>query len=530
VARPIHVHAAGQTCPTCDQQIPPDRVEEVLGRLSARDAEKEGALRSVLQRQFDIDKAQADAKAQATINELRQQAVAQVDAARADERKKAEAAASDKLSKSEQARETLQESLNESTRTLAALQAAAAARETQLRTEAADAQKTAVAEAIAAQQSAHTETETALKAKLADIDARRASAEQTGETLKQQLSDVKATKDAEIAEIKQTAAADAERVRKEATEVAHAAVAQQLADKDNVIVAANAKAAEAETKAKLQAAEHELAMTNSLNAQREVLEKASDERLSAEKSKNFEANQKMLNQISDLQRQLDKKTNDELGEGAEIDLYEDLKAAFPDDDIKRVKRGEPGVDIVHLVKLNGKPCGKIVYDSKNHKQYRSEHVTKLREDQAAEGAEHAILSLLKLKSGTRQLHLENGIILANPARVKVLSTMLRQHMIQVHSLRMSAIERESKVGALYDYITSERFSHQLSQVDKHAEEMLTLQEAEIKQHKKTWEKQGELLRKIQKAKIAISDGVSGIIGTGADEGAEQDQSTEGLFG
>src|SRR5262245_41787429 len=113
-------------------------------------------------------------------------------------------------------------------------------------------------------------------------------------------------------------------------------------------------------------------MTNTLNAQRELLEKDKDEAVSAEKARSFEENQKLANKVSELQRALEKKSNDELGEGAEVDLYEALKAEFPDDDIKRVKRGEPGADIIHTVKHNGKPCGKIVYDSKNHKAFRTD--------------------------------------------------------------------------------------------------------------------------------------------------------------
>jgi hypothetical protein len=121
---------------------------------------------------------------------------------------------------------------------------------------------------------------------------------------------------------------------------------------------------------------------------------------------------------------------------------------------------------------NRKECGTIVYDSKNHLAFRTDHVTKLRSDQLAQKAEHAILSLRKFPAGESQFCTrDGGVLLANPRRVVALVILLRQHLIQVHTLRISAAERESKTVALYDFITSDRFSQLLARVDGHAEEL-----------------------------------------------------------
>jgi hypothetical protein len=45
----------------------------------------------------------------------------------------------------------------------------------------------------------------------------------------------------------------------------------------------------------------------------------------------------------------------------------------------------------------GKECGSILYDSKNHNQFRNEHVSKLKADHLAAKAEHAILSTYKFR-------------------------------------------------------------------------------------------------------------------------------------
>jgi len=155
-----------------------------------------------------------------------------------------------------------------------------------------------------------------------------------------------------------------------------------------------------------------------------------------------------------LQRALENKTAEELGEGAEIDLFESLRKEFPDDDIRRIPKGTPGADILHVVMLSGKKCGTIIYDSKNHNQFRHEHVSKLRADQLAAQAEHAILSTRKFPQGTRQLYLQDGVLLANPARVVLIATLIRQHLLQLHAQRVSDIERDSKTAALYEFIIS----------------------------------------------------------------------------
>jgi hypothetical protein len=138
---------------------------------------------------------------------------------------------------------------------------------------------------------------------------------------------------------------------------------------------------------------------------------------------------------------------------------------------------------------NGRECGTIIYDSKNRKAFRSEHVTKLLENQLAAKAEYAILSTLMFPRGTHQLHEQDGVVLANPARVVFVVTLIRRLLLQAHTLRLSSAERESKTAALYGFITSERLTQFLSRVDTRAEELLEQQAKEISWHKNFWRKQ-----------------------------------------
>ena len=69
-----------------------------------------------------------------------------------------------------------------------------------------------------------------------------------------------------------------------------------------------------------------------------------------------------------MEKQLQKKTANELGDGAEIDLFEALRESFPGDKITRIPKGQAGVDILHEVLYKGESCGKIIVDSKNRQR------------------------------------------------------------------------------------------------------------------------------------------------------------------
>jgi len=258
-------------------------------------------------------------------------------------------------------------------------------------------------------------------------------------------------------------------------------------------------------------------LTDRLQEQAEALEKDKLKAVSTEKAKAFAERQKLDEKLKQLQRQLQKETANELGEGAEIDLFDELKAAFPDDEIKRVKRGEQGADIIHTVIEKKRKCGIIVYDSKNRTAWRNDYVTKLRRDQLAAKADHAILACHTFPARARQLHVRGGVILANPARVVVLARILRDHLVQLATVRVSNEARARKVARLYDFITSDHCTQLFDQIDTLSDAMLDLEVKEKKAHDATWKQRGELIRSLQQARGELVSEIDLIIATSATE-------------
>ena len=328
---------------------------------------------------------------------------------------------------------------------------------------------------------------------------------------------------AEIAKAKTEAAAQQTAARNEGIKIGEAAGPERIqslvATNESLQAATTEKLAEVERQKNEALADKEALEANmDQRAQeiREAMEKEKTDALNAKETQHFEERLKLKAKVDDLQRRLDQKTPGELGDDAEVDLFEDLKAAFPDDHITRVPKGTPGADIHHVVKHNSKECGKIIYDSKNRKDWKDVYATKLRDDQIAAKGEHAILSTSKFPAGVHQLAEREGVIIANPARVLMLAEIFRRQIIQNFSLRIAGKERDAKKTELYTYITSELFHQELDSLDDCASKLEGIDADEEQAQGAVRKKRGLVIKSLKKIKGGICAEIERIIGTAED--------------
>jgi hypothetical protein len=266
-----------------------------------------------------------------------------------------------------------------------------------------------------------------------------------------------------------------------------------------------------------QKARDEGVLASRLREQREALEKATSEAVNIEKGKAFADRQKLEARLAQLQRQVAQKGGGDLGEGADLNLYEELKAEFPGDRIVNVKKGQPGADIVHTVIENGRACGHIVYDSKNRAAWRNTYVTQLLHDKTAAKADHALLVSRVFPAGHAQLYLRDGVIVVNPARAIALVQVIRRHIVQVATLRLSDEARLEKTMQLYDFITSDRCTLLLEQIATVSDQLLDLDVKEHRAHAATWKQRGQLIREIQQARGTLATEIELVVTAAAAE-------------
>jgi hypothetical protein len=259
--------------------------------------------------------------------------------------------------------------------------------------------------------------------------------------------------------------------------------------------------------------ELEAAKKKDLDQQRTALEKDRDAQLLKVQVQNNRERAQFQQKIDALTRQIQRKTSDELGEGAEIDIYEALRDAFQGDGISRIKRGQPGADIRHEVLHKGVSCGTILIDSKNRQGWQHGYVTKLREDQMAAKAEYAVLATMVFPSGRKELYVdgETRVIVVNRARTVELVGLLRRLMIQMHARGLSQADRTEKRELIYKYVTSEEFRQLLLEASRLTKEMQDVDVEEKRAHDKVWEKRGKMSARLRNVLREVETEVSAIL-------------------
>src|SRR5205807_518407 len=108
-----------------------------------------------------------------------------------------------------------------------------------------------------------------------------------------------------------------------------------------------------------------------------------------------------------------------------------LREKFPTDQIRVVKAGARGADIVQTVRsFRGHDCGKILWESKRAKSWSNEWISKLKEDQQREGAALAVIVSTALPSNVPQMDLVDGVWIVHRSSAIGLAIALRERLIE----------------------------------------------------------------------------------------------------
>ncbi len=253
-----------------------------------------------------------------------------------------------------------------------------------------------------------------------------------------------------------------------------------------------------------------------LSEQRAVLEADRDQSVLKKQVEFTRERERWEKEVLELQHKLQKKTADEIGEGAEVDLFETLKQAFETDSISRVKKGQPGADIRHEIRHNGEICGTIIYDSKNRQGWQLTYATKLRQDQLEAQADHAILATTVFPSGKKELCIESDVIVVNPGRTIPIVHLLRRALISMHVRGLSLKARTEKTERLYAFINSSAYEQRFEQIGRLTNQTLDLDVEEKKAHDAVWKRRGTLMKRQSDLLRELDTEISAIV-----EGNEQ---------
>jgi hypothetical protein len=253
---------------------------------------------------------------------------------------------------------------------------------------------------------------------------------------------------------------------------------------------------------------------------RQILQKDRDAALLKKDAEFARERDALQKKIADMSRRV--RGTGEVAEGGEIDLYDALRGAFPEDQISRTK-GKTSGNLVHDIRYKGKSAGKILIDCRPRAAWQHAFVTKLRQDQSEVGADQAILATSMFPAGKKELFVDSGVIVVAPARVPAMVDVLRKALIAMYVARMSDAERTDKLGRLFKFMTSPAFKRRLAEAAELAGEALQIDVDEKRAHDNVWKKRGTVLTRIKNVLREIDTDVSAIVeapSTGPDAGAK----------
>lgn len=268
---------------------------------------------------------------------------------------------------------------------------------------------------------------------------------------------------------------------------------------------------EAAQKVKALQEETERGHQEELKKLRTLLAKANDQALLKRQGEFNREREGWQKKVRELERKLSQRTAHEAGDGAEIDLYEALREAFPGDKISRVPKGEAGGDILHEILYKGGACGSILIDSKNRQSWQNVFVSKLRQDQVAAKTDHAILATVVFPAGKKELCIEDGVIVTSPGRVVHIVTLLRSAAVRMYLLGLSVKERTGKMSRLYKFITSDAYGHLIGEAGKLTGDILDVDVEEQREHQNTWKKRGSFATRLRNVLREIETEISAIL-------------------
>lgn len=270
---------------------------------------------------------------------------------------------------------------------------------------------------------------------------------------------------------------------------------------------------ELEERAKAQ----ELEVERKLSVERAKIQEETRRLAAEEQQLRLADRDKLINdlktQIETLKQKAEQGSQQSQGEVQEMQLEELLRQAFPYDEFLPVPTGTRGADLLQRVRNGaGQPCGTIIWESKRTKTWQKVWLDKLKEDQRAQGVELAILVSQALPEGLSHFSMVEGVWVCGYTLFLPLAAALRHQLLGISAARRVESGKGEKMEALYQYISSTAFQHQVQSIGEAFTEMQNDLSRERVAMEKIWKKRERLIQRVLLGTAGIQGSLEGIVG------------------
>lgn len=168
-----------------------------------------------------------------------------------------------------------------------------------------------------------------------------------------------------------------------------------------------------------------------------------------------------LNQkITELQRKALQGSQQLQGETQDVALQDLLSLHFPSDTLTPTPNGTRGADILQTVFLqSGRPCGKILYESKRTKEFHDNWIKKASEDRTAARADIVVIVSATLPKGSTRISMADDVFVCDLPSVIGLAITLRVYLKQLSQAKIAMTGMSQKSDRAYNYILANGHQH-----------------------------------------------------------------------
>lgn len=213
-----------------------------------------------------------------------------------------------------------------------------------------------------------------------------------------------------------------------------------------------------------------------------------------------------LKMVDEYKRKFEQGSQQIQGDVMERELKNTIASEFPYDEVSDVPTGIRGADIVQRVKNNqGRDCGIILWESKRTKNWTEGWIAKLKEDQRTIKAEAAIIVSQVMPEGVKNFGLRDGIWVSNYQSIVGAAYALRNHLIEMSSIKAANRGKEDKKEILWNYLNGTEFQQRMEAIADVYNQMQDELEIEKRWFAKKWAKQEKNIRQ-------VIDSISGMDG------------------
>lgn len=347
----------------------------------------------------------------------------------------------------------------------------------------------------------------------AEIEISAALSRSIEQRLRRQITDESA------ARVRKLTAEAEQRVKKEAAAELRD-LKEQLAEKSRV--AEEARTLELELRKKARQLEEsrqnlDLEMARKLDAERgrirEESRKSFDEEFRLRALQQQQKVDDLTRALEEARRKAEQGSMERQGEVLEADLEQTLQASFPIDEIEPVPKGIRGADLLQRVKdSTGRPCGTLVWETKNTKAWSEAWIQKLKDDQREVRAHMAILVTQAMPDGIEQFGFRDGVWVTRFSLILPLATALRRHLAEVNYTQLASVGKNEKMEALYRYLAGPEFSRNVNGILETFTAMKMQLDRERRAMEKLWKERDKQIERVLHNTSGMYGDLRGLLG------------------